>query len=52
MLKPDAYLTVTFANKDPVVWDALMRACRGAGFSLITAAPLKRSLRLFPVAGA
>jgi 16S rRNA G966 N2-methylase RsmD len=44
VLKPDAFLTVTFANKDPEVWDALLRACRSAGFALVTAAPLKRSL--------
>lgn len=43
VLKPGKWLTVTFANKDPVVWDALMDACRGAGFSLVTAAPMKRS---------
>src|SRR5262245_66181136 len=36
-------MTVTFANKDPIVWDALMTACRVAGFSLVTAAPMKRS---------
>jgi hypothetical protein len=44
VLKPDAFLTVTFANKDPEVWDALLHACRSAGFALVTAAPLKRSL--------
>jgi DNA modification methylase len=44
VLKPSAFMTVAFANKDPVVWDALMRAARGAGFSLLTAAPMKRSL--------
>jgi adenine-specific DNA methylase len=44
VLRPGAFATVTFANKDPEVWDALMRACRDAGFALITAAPMKRSL--------
>jgi adenine-specific DNA methylase len=44
VLKPGAFLTVTFANKDPQVWDALLRACRDAGFRLVTAAPMKRSL--------
>lgn len=43
ILKPDHWMTVTFANKDPMVWDALMSACRTAGFSLVTAAPMKRS---------
>ena len=36
-------MTVTFANKTPAVWDALMAACRGAGFTLVTAAPMRRS---------
>lgn len=44
VLKPERMLTVTFANKDPEVWDALMNACRAAGFALVTAAPMKRSL--------
>jgi len=43
VLKPGRWMTVTFANKDPVVWDSLMKACRGTGFSLVTAAPMKRS---------
>ncbi len=43
VLKPGKWMTVTFANKDPIVWDALMSACRSAGFSLVTAAPMKRS---------
>ncbi|NVI99002.1 hypothetical protein HV824_12845 [Myxococcus sp. AM009] len=43
VLKPGRWMTVTFANKDPVVWDALMHACRNAGFVLVTAAPMKRS---------
>lgn len=43
VLKPGKWMTVTFANKDPVVWDALRSACREAGFSLVTAAPMKRS---------
>lgn len=43
VLKPDSWMTVTFANKDPVVWDGLMRACKNAGFRLVTAAPTKRS---------
>ncbi len=43
VLKPARWMTVTFANKDPVVWDALMNACREAGFELVTAAPMKRS---------
>lgn len=43
VLKPGRWMTVTFANKDPVVWDVLMQACRDAGFTLVTAAPMKRS---------
>jgi|GEM_PF-1866398 len=43
VLKPGKWMTVTFANKDPVVWDGLMSACRSAGFSLVAAAPMKRS---------
>jgi len=43
VLRPGRWMTVTFANKDPVVWDALMHACRDAGFILVTAAPMKRS---------
>jgi DNA modification methylase len=43
VLKPGKWMTVTFANKDPVVWDGLMSACRSAGFTLVTAAPMKRS---------
>ena len=43
VLRPGKWMTVTFANKDPLVWDALMHACRRAGFELVTAAPMKRS---------
>ena len=43
ILKPGKAMTVTFANKDPDVWDALMEACRSAGFRLLTAAPMERS---------
>lgn len=43
VLRPGKWMTVTFANKDPQVWDALMAACKGAGFALVTAAPMKRS---------
>lgn len=43
VLRPGKWMTVTFANKDPIVWDALMNACRSAGFTLVTAAPMKRS---------
>jgi len=43
VLKPGRWMTVTFANKDPEVWDGLLRACREAGFRLVTAAPMKRS---------
>lgn len=43
VLKPGRWMTVTFANKDPSVWDCLMNACRSAGFKFVTAAPMKRS---------
>ena len=43
VLKPTGWMTVTFANKDPKVWDGLMHACKRAGLSLVTAAPMKRS---------
>lgn len=43
VLRPGKWMTVTFANKDPVVWDALLNSCRSAGFLLLTAAPMKRS---------
>lgn len=43
VLRPGRWMTVAFANKDPEVWDALMNACRSAGFTLVTAAPMKRS---------
>jgi 16S rRNA G966 N2-methylase RsmD len=43
VLRPGRWMTVTFANKDPEVWDGLMRACRATGFRLVTAAPMKRS---------
>ena len=43
VLKPHKWMTVTFANKDPKVWDALMHACRYAGFTLVTAIPMNRS---------
>ncbi|TAN71974.1 MAG: hypothetical protein EPN20_04085 [Magnetospirillum sp.] len=43
VLRPERWMTVTFANKTPQVWDALMAACRQAGFKLITAAPMTRS---------
>jgi len=43
VLRPQCWMTVTFANKTPAVWDALMAACRHAGFTLVTAAPMTRS---------
>ncbi len=43
VLRPERWMTVTFANKTPAVWDALMTACRTAGFTLVTAAPMTRS---------
>ena len=43
VLRPERWMTVTFANKTPAVWDALMTACRDAGFTLVTAAPMARS---------
>jgi adenine-specific DNA methylase len=43
VLKPNGWMTVTFANKDPEVWDALMQGCARAGLELVSAAPMKRS---------
>lgn len=43
VLKPGKWMTVTFANKDPLVWSALMAACEDAGFALVTTAPMRRS---------
>jgi adenine-specific DNA methylase len=43
VLRPGRWMTVTFANKDALVWEALMSACRKAGFSLETSIPMKRS---------
>ncbi len=42
-LRRDGLMAVTFNNKEIEVWEALMRACRGAGFSLEGVAPLSRS---------
>ena len=43
VLKPRRWMTVTFANKSPAVWDGLLDACRDAGFRLVTASPMRRS---------
>lgn len=43
VLRPGRWMTVTFANKDPEVWDGLMNACRNVGFLLVAAVPMKRS---------
>lgn len=42
-LKSTGHLAVTFNNKESAVWEALMRACREAGFALESASPLARS---------
>jgi adenine-specific DNA methylase len=42
-LKPAGLMAVTFNNKELEVWEALMRACREAGFALEGVAPLSRS---------
>ncbi len=43
VLKPGCWMSVTFNNKDTKVWDALVEACRNAGFKLIAVSPLERS---------
>lgn len=43
VLKPNRWMTVTFANKDPEIWDALMTSCDQAGFQLKAVVPAKRS---------
>lgn len=42
-LAPGGYATVTFANKDPGVWRALLQACKTAGFELRGSASMKPS---------
>ena len=42
-LAPGGYATVTFANKDPGVWRALLLACKTAGFELRGSVPMKPS---------
>jgi len=42
-LAPGGYATVTFANKDPGVWRALLQACKTAGFELRGSVPMKPS---------
>ena len=42
-LRPGGLMAVTFNNKEMSVWEALMGACREAGFSLEGVAPLSRS---------
>lgn len=43
VLQPGRWLTVTFANKDPEIWEALMSACDTSGFELKAVVPAKRS---------
>jgi hypothetical protein len=42
-LAPGGHATVTFANKDPGVWRALLEACKTAGFELRGAVTMKPS---------
>jgi adenine-specific DNA methylase len=42
-LRREGHMAVTFNNKEIGVWEALMRACKTAGFSLEGVAPLSRS---------
>lgn len=39
VLKPGRWLSVTFNNRDPVVWSALLNACRAAGFEKVNVVP-------------
>lgn len=46
VLRPGRWLTVTFANKNSRVWDALLAACAEAGFELVnitTLSPISRA---------
>lgn len=46
VLRPGRWLTVTFANKNSRVWDALLAACAEAGFELVnitTLNPISRA---------
>ncbi len=43
LLAPESRMSVTFANKDATVWDALLTACRRAGFTLGSVVPLMPS---------
>ena len=43
VLRPGRWMTVTFANKDPAIWQSLLNACTGAGFKLITSTEVTRS---------
>lgn len=42
-LAPGCWASVTFANKDPRVWEALRRACARAGFVLRSEVPMRPS---------
>ena len=43
VLRPGRWMTVTFANKERRVWQALLDACASAGFELVRSAPMRRS---------
>jgi hypothetical protein len=43
VIEPGGFGTIAFAIKDPELWDALLTACRGAGFALEAAVPMRRS---------
>lgn len=43
VLVPGAWMSVTFANKDSVVWEAFLTACRRAGFVLEWVIPMAQS---------
>jgi adenine-specific DNA methylase len=41
VLKPGHWLSVTFNNRTPGVWSALLNACRAAGFEKVNVVPQK-----------
>ena len=55
VLKPGAYLSVTFHSSDISVWNSLLEACRDSGFHLLSIIPLdpiKRSHNQIELTGA
>jgi DNA modification methylase len=47
VLKPGRWLSVTFNNRNPKIWLALLNACEGAGFTWVNAIPQKPVCKSF-----